>query len=462
MKKRFLTGWMIALINVAAICNVKNFPLLAEYGLSIISFLFLSALFFFIPVAFVSAELAAAWPERGIYTWVKEAFGSRLAFFAIWLQWASNVLWYPTILSFIAGTAAYAIDPQLATNPTFIFCAVLGSFWLFTWLNFFGMRLSGWISVLSALLGTLLPIAVIILFGVKWMLGHHALAFHWSLHSIFPRIDTLNELVLLSGVLLGLAGLEMSAVHAQNVRNPKRDYPLGIFVSAFLILLLSSLGALSIASVIPQSEIELTSASMRAFSYFFAAFELPWMTPLLAAITTFGAVGMLSTWIAGPSRGLLAAAVDGDLPLFLHKANRFGAPTALLTLQAILVSLLASLFLFMPSVNSSYWTLLALASILYQLMYLLFFFSFLRLRRMKKNQERPYRVPGGRWGAWIIGGCGIAGSSFGFFFAFFPPAQFNVGKLLLFESFLIVGMLFFCAIPFWIYRCRKRVWKEST
>lgn len=59
-KKKFLTAWMIALINVCAVCNIKNFPLLAEYGLAVLIFLALSAIFFFIPVVLVSSELASA------------------------------------------------------------------------------------------------------------------------------------------------------------------------------------------------------------------------------------------------------------------------------------------------------------------------------------------------------------------------------------------------------------------
>ncbi|MBI3901187.1 MAG: amino acid permease, partial [Chlamydiia bacterium] len=142
MKKtdKFISGWMIALINIAAISNVKNFPLLAEYGLSVVSFLILAAFFFFIPVAFTAAELASTWPEKGIYTWAKQAFGSKIGFLAIWLQWASNVIWYPTILSFIAGTVAYTIHPELATHRVFIFSVVLIVFWTFTFLNFFGMH----------------------------------------------------------------------------------------------------------------------------------------------------------------------------------------------------------------------------------------------------------------------------------------------------------------------------------
>ena len=129
--RKALTIWMIGLINVAAITNIKNFPLLAEYGLSIVFFLLLSAIFFFIPVSLVSAELASGWPDRGIYSWVKEGLGPKWGFLAIWLQWIENVIWYPTILTFIASTFAYLIGrPELAKNPSYILCMILATFGL--------------------------------------------------------------------------------------------------------------------------------------------------------------------------------------------------------------------------------------------------------------------------------------------------------------------------------------------
>ncbi|MBI3900652.1 MAG: amino acid permease, partial [Chlamydiia bacterium] len=296
---------------------------------------------------------------------------------------------------------------------------------------------------------------LIIIFGIFWLLGENPGEIHWNWKGLLPNLTSLNELVLISGVLLGLAGLEMSSVHAQNVVNPKKDYLLGIFSSALLIIIVSILGGLSIANVVPLEKIELTSAGMEAFRFFFQAFQIPWMTPLISAITAFGAVGMLSTWIAGPSRGLLAAAADGDLPPIFHKSNRHGMPVAILTTQAILVTILSTLFLFMPSVNSSYWALIALSSVLYQLMYILMFLSLLVLRYKKPAMKRPYEIPFGKVGLWLVGGFGITGSTFGLFFAFFPPAQFSVGKLFLFESFLIGGILFFCSIPLLCYRFRK-------
>src|SRR5579872_3211357 len=418
--KKNLTAFMIALINVCAICNIKNFPLLAEYGLSIIIFLALSAVFFFIPVALVSAELASGWPERGVYTWVKVALGPRLGFLAIWLEWIENVIWYPTILSFIASTFAYIINPDLANSKIYVMGAILITFWSMTFVNFLGMRVSGWISSIAALFGTIIPIVLIILMGAAWIFGGHPVQIDISWKAVVPDLGSINQLVLLSGVLLGLAGMEMSAVHAKEVKDPQRDYPRGIFLSAVLILIFSTLGALAIASIVPNSKIQLASGGMEAFRYLFEAFNMPWAMPIIAAITTFGALGMMSTWIVGPSRGLFATAEHGDLPPVFHKANKHGMPTNILITQAIIVTVLSMIFLFMPSVNSSYWALVALASLLYMLMYILMFIAGLILHHKHAHVPRVYKVPGGKVGMWVISLFGIFGSSFGVIISFFP------------------------------------------
>lgn len=456
-QKKVLTASMIALINVCAITNIKNFPLLAEYGLSIILFLALSAVFFFIPVSLVSAELASGWPERGVYTWVKVAMGPRLGFLAIWLEWIENVIWYPTILSFIASTFAYIIDPSLAQSKVFVLSVILITFWAMTFINFYGMRVSGWISSITAIFGTIVPIVLIIFMGAIWLIAGHPVQIDFSLKAFIPDLSSINQLVLLSGVLLGLAGMEMSAVHAKEVRNPQRDYPRGIFLSALLILIFSVLGALAIGAIVPNEKIQLASGGMEAFRYLFDAFNMQWAMPVIAAITTFGALGMMSTWIVGPSRGLYATAEHGDLPPIFHKANAHGMPTNILITQGLIVTILSLVFLFMPSVNSSYWVLVALASLLYMLMYILMFIAAIVLRKKAPHVPRLYKVPA----LWLVSTLGIVGSAFGVVISFFPPSQIDTGSLVIMETFLIGATLLFCGIPFLIFASRKPHWHKK-
>lgn len=460
-KQKALTAGMIALINVCAITNIKNFPLLAEYGLSIIFFLALSTVFFFLPVAFVSAELASGWPERGVYTWCREGLSPRLGFVAIWLEWIENVIWYPTILSFIATTFAYIFNPSWANNKFYVMGSILITFWSMTFINFLGMRVSGWISTITALLGTIIPILLIILLGAIWILAGQPIQMEFSWNALLPDLTSINQLVLLSGILLGLAGMEMSAVHAKDVRNPQRDYPRGIFFSAAMILTFSVLGALAIASIIPNQEIQLTSGGMEAFRYLFEAFRMPWAMPIIAAITTFGALGMMSTWIVGPSRGLYATAEQGDLPPLFHKTNKHGMPTHILITQGIIVTILSLIFLFMPSVNSSYWALVALASLLYMIMYILMFIAAICLRYKHPNVRRIYKIPFGNLGIWVISILGILGSLFGVIISFFPPSQIDTGKLIILEIFLIGATILFCGLPLLIFAARKPHWLKK-
>ncbi len=460
-RKKVLTAWTIALINVCAISNIKNFPLLAEYGLSIIFFLILSALFYFIPVSLVSAELASGWPERGVYTWVKEALGPRMGFLAIWLEWISNVIWYPTILSFIATTFAYIFNPELAHNKMYVMGVILVTFWSMTYVNFLGMQVSGIISSIAALGGTIIPILLIIVMGAIWMIAGHPVQLDFSLKALVPDLGSINQLVLLSGVLLGLAGMEMSAVHAKEVKNPQKDYPKGILYSAILILSFAILGALAISVIVPVEKIQLASGGMEAFRYLFEAFNMSWAVPIIAAITTFGALGMMSTWIVGPSRGLYAVADHGDLPPIFHKANQHGMPTNIMITQGIIVSILSFVFLFMPTVNSSYWALVALASLVYMIMYILMFVSGIVLRYTHPKKERVYKVPFGNFGIWVVSIFGILGSGFGLVVSFFPPSQFETGNIKILETFLIGSSAIFCIIPFLIFGCRKPSWHKK-
>lgn len=449
--QRLLTVSTIALMNVAALCNIKNFPLLAEYGMSIIFFLFLAAFIFFIPVALVSAELASGWPALGVYSWVKEALGAKLGFMAIWLQWVENVIWYPTILSFIATTFAYLINPELAENKGYIVFTILFTFWIMTYLNFFGMKISGTISAMAAIFGTIIPITLIGFLGAFWLFKGYPSQISFSWGQVLPGFSSWNDLVLFSGVIFSLSGLEMTAVHAKNARDPKHDYPKGIFLGAVIILTLEAFGALAIAMVVPREEIQLAAGGMEAFTYLFQAFHLSWATPFIAAMMTFGALGMMSTWIVGPSRGLWATAEHGDLPLIFHKLNKHEMPVHILITQAIIVTVLSTVFLFAPSINNSYWILLALASILYMIMYILLFISALVLRYKQPHVERIYKVPGGKVGMWIISLLGLTGSTFGCIIGFFPPSQLQAENVILSTWILVGATFFFCILPFLIY-----------
>lgn len=459
MNKKTITVFTLAMINLAAIGSVKNWPTIAEYGFSSIFYYLLAALIFFIPTALVSAELATGWPKiGGVFVWVKEAFGQRWGFLAIWLLWIENVIWYPTMLSFIAATVAYIFNPALASNKTYLLLSSLSAFWIMTLINLKGMKISGWISSFGMIFGTFLPAAVIIGLGFLWYFSGSPLQIDFSFESFVPNLSSPEQLVIFTGILLSFCGMEMSAIHARDVQNPQRNYPRAILLSVLLILGLTILGVLAIAAVIPQNEISLTAGSMQAFASFVNAYNLGWLVPFMAFLVVIGALASLSTWIVGPSRGLLAAAQHGDLPPYFRRLNKDGMPLRLLVLQGLIVTGLSFMFLLMPTVNSAYWILTVMVAQVYLVMYILMFLAAIRLRYKKPDVVRAYQIPGGKLGMWVVAGLGIASSFFTLIIGFFPPAQFPTGNLTFYVAFLMIGMLIFCLAPSLILRFKKPSW----
>lgn len=456
---RTLTVFMLTMINVATIGSVKNWPVTAEYGFASVFFFLVATLIFFIPTALVAAELATGWPKiGGVFAWVKEAFGHRCGFLAAWLLWVQTIVWYPTALSFIAATVAYIFDPILASNNWYTFCLILIIFWAITLVNLRGMRTSGWISSMGMILGTFLPGFFIIMLGIIWYFSGFPSAIDLSLKGFIPNMGNLSQLVLFTGVLISLAGIEMSAVHARDVENPKKNYPKAILYSALIILGLSIPGVLAIAIVVPQKEISLLAGSLQAISSFLNAYQLTAFLPILALLIAIGTAASVSTWAVGPMKGLLAAAQTGDLPPLFRRINKNAMPTPLLIFQAIIVSFLSLLFVFLPTLNEAFWMLLAMVSELYLIMYLLMFAAAIKLRYKRPDVERLYKIPGKNFGMWLVAGLGIISCLFTMVIGFMPPGHLEITNRTTYVLLMLLGVAIFTLGPSIILLFKKPHW----
>src|SRR5262249_3825751 len=150
-----------------------------------------------------------------------------------------------------------------------------------------------------------------------------------------------GNLALFSAVLFGLIGVEMSAVHAEEVKNPQRDYPRAILYSTILILATLVLGSLAIVIVVPNQQLSVVSGLIDAYAIFFSNYHLEWMIKLIAILIVLGGLSAVSAWIIGPTKGLLVSARDGSLPECFSKINRYGVPVAVLIAQGIIFTLLS-------------------------------------------------------------------------------------------------------------------------
>ncbi|MDN3506013.1 MAG: APC family permease [Simkaniaceae bacterium] len=453
MDKKALGFFQLVMINVIAVDSIRTLPFSAVYGFSLVFFYLLAALTFFIPTALVSAELGTGWPNRGgIYVWVREAFGKKLSFLVIWLNWIYNVFWYPTILALIAGTFAYFFNPELADNALYMTGAVLVLFWSATFINSLGMRASSMLSTLGALIGTIFPMALIAGMGIFWMVKGNPMSIELNWDTFFPQSADLDNLAFLTTVFFGLLGLEMAATHAQEMRNPARDYPKSVFTSIWIILGTIVFASLAIAIAVPNRELSLAVGIMQAFSVFFHAFGIPWAVPVIAGCIVLGGLSGVGAWIIGPTKGLLVAAQDGSLPSYFSKMNKYQAPVRILILQAAIVSVLAFMYAIFPTINKSFWLLSVITAQLAMLVYIALFTAAIKLHYSKPDVARHFTIPGKKYGIWTVCLLGIVSCLTVFFLGFLPSKQVPTGNVWLYEMMLVGGMLLSCLIPLWISR----------
>ena len=140
----------LAIMNVTAVVSLRGLPAEAVYGLSSAFYYLFAAIVFLIPTSLVAAELAAMFQDKqgGVFRWVGEAYGKRLGFLAIWVQWIESTIWYPTVLTFGAVSIAFIgmdhpEDMLLANNKYYTLAIVLIIYWLATFISLKGLRRYG-------------------------------------------------------------------------------------------------------------------------------------------------------------------------------------------------------------------------------------------------------------------------------------------------------------------------------
>lgn len=439
-----ISVFALVLLITGAIDSIRNLPGTALFGSNLIFFFIFSAIVFLIPVALVSAELSSTWSETegGIYTWVYKAFGKNIAFLTIWLQWINTLVWYPSILSFISGTMAYLISPDLVQSKYYLISTILITFWSLTLLSLSGLRASAAFAGFCAIFGMIIPMVFIILLALVWLIKGNPIAIDLSFKHLIPQWHDTQSWVSLTAIMTSFLGMELAAVHVRNIRNPQTNFPKAMFFSVLLILFTMIFASLAIAFVLPKKQINLVDGVMRAFGSFLNAYHLAWLMPVLVVQLLIGSVGSMINWIISPAKGLLMAAEHHFLPTYFCRLNKHGIASRILILQACIVTLLSSIFLLFPNVNAIYWLFTDLSTEIYMLMYVLMFLAAWRLKGKFGHLNQSFRVPGGNLGYYFICFLGLSGSILTLIIGFVPPEQaISAGSTTLFHWIFSLGIV---------------------
>jgi len=446
---------MLAMMNTAVVVGLEGLPEVGSFGLSLIFYYAIFTVIYFLPIGLVAAELGVGFPgEGGIYRWVKEALGERMAFLAIWCQWLQILVWYPTVLAVCAVSAAYLFDPTFGEKAWFVLLVSLVVFWISTIVNFKGIHESGWMTSLLLIVGTLLPVLAAIGFAGWWLFSGRPSAIPLHASEIIPDMTSIGKLVGVLAIFSFLSGLEVNSVHFRNAKNPQRNIPLSLLISGVLVLLVSMLGALSVAVLVPVESINLAAGTLQVFEKVFTELGVHWLLPLIAGCALLGMVGHIMIWVIGPTESLRVAADDGLIPKTFQTMTKGGAPRNVMLLQAVIVSLICFLGM-LVNLNAVFYVLTIISAQIYLVMYALMFVAVIVLRFTRPNIKRSFKLPGGTAGLWLIAGTGLLTCLLGICFMVVPPEMKDVTiNAKWFSPIILLAFAAVIGLPFLLYKKR--------
>jgi amino acid transporter len=161
-----------------------------------------------------------------------------------------------------------------------------------------------------------------------------------------------------------------------------------------------------------------------------------------------------------PSEGLLRIGREqGYLPPYFQRVNGRGFEVHILAAQGIVITIIALLYAFIPTVSRAYWIFAAMATQVYLIMYVLMFIAAARLRSGQPDHTRGYRVPALGF-LCVLGG---VSSVLAFAIGFVPPSQLGHQSPLIYASLILAGILVIGLIPpLLLDRLRKPGWKLAV
>lgn len=434
VKTVFFSIGTIVAMNVATVINIYGFPSEAFYGLTSVSLYAIALLVFLVPVALVSAELGAMYAqEGGIYVWVSKAFGYKVGIVATWLQWVQSVFFYPLSLTFAAVTFSYAIPDSVisgyvSNDKFYIITFILVVFWLCTFVGTRGLKHIGRVSFYGVWIGIIIPVFLLIAFGVYYSLSGGHLEMNTEPSALIPHFHNMDQIVMAISIMLFFSGLEVNGAHVYMMKKPSTEYPKALFLTCIIIGIIYILGTLSISTIIPSNKLSITQSVIVAFKNYFTFTGIKFILPVVAAALTFGVVANSLTWITGPASVLKYIASQGYLPNVVQKNNKHGAPIFILISQAIVVTILVCIYALSSKVQQGYQMLLQMTNAIYLTMYAILFVSFIRLRHKDKQTHRPFMAGRNIIVAWTIAAVGLLAAVFSFILCFFPPAQLDISN----------------------------------
>lgn len=448
-----MTQFAFFSMTASLFITVYEYPTFAMSGKSLIFFLLLCGICWFLPVSLCSAELATieGYQEGGIYSWVGKPLGEKYGFASIFFQWFQVTVGFVTMIYFIIGTISYILGiPEINNDPMFKFISVVSIFWILTLLQLKGTETTSKLAKYGFSIGIVLP--VILMFGltIKYFLSGNQISNSFTHSSFIPK---LNDISALTSFVLAYMGVEASATHFKELENPKKNYPKLLFILVLVGILMSTVGG-AVVSMVLSGNISSNQGVMDAITKLISPGNISWPVKVLGLLISFGVVAQVSSWIVSPTEGLQFSATKGLLPKSLSKKNKNQVPVKILLIQAVVVTFWAALLTFGSGGsggNIAFQAAISLTVLIYLSAYILFFVSYFVVVFKHKNLKRGFEVPGGQKVKMLVSVIGFIVSVAAVITAFIIPSSMSKESGKIYIILLAICFIITLSIPFVFY-----------
>ncbi|WP_221372519.1 glutamate:gamma-aminobutyrate antiporter [Clostridium perfringens] len=460
--KKSLTLFGFFAMTASMVMAVYEYPTFATSKLHLVFYLLLGGFLWFIPVALCAAEMATVdgWEKGGVFTWTGKNLGKKYGFANLFFEFFEITVGFVTMIYFILGALSYVFDwPALNSNPMIKFIGVLVIFWILALSQFGGTKYTAKIAKIGFIVGILLPAAILIILALVYIIQGNPIYIS-SKDTFVPDFTKVNTLVVFVSFILSYMGVEASATHANEMDNPKKEYPLAMLLLVIVAIVVSTLGGLAIAAVIPQDQINLSAGVVQTFAVLLGHFTAnnTILVKIIALLLAFGVIAEVSSWVVGPTRGMIIAAEEGAIPKSWAKTNEHDVPVYLVIAQGIIVSIWDAVLTFgAGGSNLSFLAAMSLTVVIYLSGYILFFVGYIKAI-LGEGLNGAYQMPGGKPVKIIVAIIGLATSIFAFFISFVPPTSIagNAVQSHEYMWMFIISYVISLILPFAIYDlCQK-------
>jgi len=378
----------VVLMNVVAVVGMRWIARGARTGPASVPLWILAWMAFLVPLALSVSALAEKYPEQGgVYAWVRRAFGPTHGFFCGWFLWVNNLFYFPSLLLFAAANFAAMGGPRwegLAASRWYAVVFVLAGIWVAAGINIIGLRWGKWLQN-AGTLGVWIPAGILIACGVL-ALARFGSATPFTVESMVPRGEVLDTVGLWSAMCFAFSGFEITSFIGQEIKDPERTIPRGVFIAGVATTLVYIAGSASVLVAVPFTSLKELSGITDAVQLVAGRVGLTGLGALTGALLALNAVAGTASWTAGAARIPFAAGVDAAMPrAFARLHPRYRTPHIALIVQSMAASaiFLASLFVAVAgratSIQEAYDILVNLTILIYFVPYLYLFLAQIRL-----------------------------------------------------------------------------------